>query len=204
MELDELFYNLNNIKYTHKANGLDYAVKKSGTALYVYFEDSDGALDWEANLDFPAKHSGAFFAHRGFLRMWESAKPFILEEILNPEVKKIIISGYSHGAALAVLCHEFAYRLRPDLREEIFGYGFGCPRVLWGIKTKMHRKIWKNFTVIKNIDDLVTHLPPAFFGYFHVGEILKIGEKGKYSKIDAHRPESYTKELLKIKNQGRK
>ena len=124
--------------------------------------------------------------------------PFLEEQILNPKFTKIIISGYSHGAAIAVLCHEFAYRVRPDLKESIFGYGFGCPRVLWGIKTGKHREIWKNFTVIKNIDDLITHLPPAFFGYFHVGEILKIGEKGKYSSIDAHRPESYTTELDKL------
>ena len=198
MKLSSLFYNLTHIEYIHLESGLDYATKSLGDTLYVYFEDSDGALDWKNNLDFPAKCHGTFFAHRGFLGVWESAKTLLENEILDTRCRKIVISGYSHGAALAVLCHEFAYKMRPDIRSEIRGYGFGCPRVLWGIKTKAHRQIWQNFMVIRNVDDLVTHLPPAFLGYFHVGKILKIGKKGKYSKIDAHRPENYTRELLKL------
>lgn len=198
MKLSTLFYNLTHISYTHLENGLDYATRNLGDTLYIYFQDSDGALDWKNNLDFPAKCHGLFFAHRGFLGIWESAQPLLKNEILDTRYRKIVISGYSHGAALAVLCHEYAYKMRPDIRDEIVGYGFGCPRVLWGIKTKAHREIWKNFTVIKNVDDLVTHLPPALLGYFHVGKILKIGEKGNYSKIDAHRPENYTKELAEF------
>ena len=180
-------------------NGLDYATRKIGDTLYIYFEDSDGALDWKNNLDFPARAYGKFFAHRGFLRVWESAKPLLKKEISDTRYSEIIISGYSHGAALAVLCHEYAYKMRPDIRNKIKSYGFGCPRVLWGIKTSEHKKIWQSFTVIRNIDDLVTHLPPAILGYFHVGSILEIGERGKYTKTDAHRPESYTSEL---KNAG--
>ena len=199
MNLSLLFYNLTHITYIHKENGLDYATRKSNGTLYIYFEDSDGALDWKSNLDFPAKMYGRFFAHRGFLKMWESAIPFLEKEIKDEAVGKIVICGYSHGAALAVLCHEYAWRTREDIRPSIKGYGFGCPRVLWGKKTSEHREIWKNFTVIKNINDLITHLPPFLFGYFHVGTILEIGQKGKYSPIDAHRPESYTSEL---KNAG--
>lgn len=181
--------------YIHMENGLDYATRTSGDTLYIYFEDSDGALDWKNNLDFPIKSHGNFFAHRGFLRIWESAKPLLEGQILDTRYAKIVISGYSHGAALAVLCHEYAYQMRGDIRHSIEGYGFGCPRVLWGIKAREHRQIWQNFTVIRNIDDLVTHLPPAFLGYFHVGMLLEIGEWKKYTSIDAHRPESYTREL---------
>ncbi len=180
-------------------NGLDYATRAVGDTLYIYFEDSDGALDWKNNLDFPAKAHGNFFAHRGFLGIWESAQPLLKREISDTRYTRFVISGYSHGAALAVLCHEFAWRTRPDLRDKIEGYGFGCPRVLWGIKTREHREIWQNFTVIRNIDDLVTHLPPAFLGYFHVGKMLEIGEWKKYTGVDAHRPESYTKELEGLK-----
>lgn len=195
MNLSTLFYNLTHIKYIHMENGLDYATRVSGNTLYIYFEDSDGALDWKNNLDFPAICHGKFFAHRGFLKIWESAKPLLKRQISDTRYSEIIISGYSHGAALAVLCHEYAYKIRPDIRDKISGYGFGCPRVLWGIKTREHEKIWQNFTVIRNIDDIVTHLPPAFLLYFHVGKILEIGEWKKYSGVDAHRPESYTSEL---------
>ena len=136
--------------------------------------------------------------HRGFLRVWQSAEELLREQILDDGVGKIVISGYSHGAALALLCHEYVWYHRPDLRDAIEGYGFGCPRVIWGRKSSTHKERWSRFCVIKNIDDIITHLPPAFLGYFHVGSIMKIGKRGNYSMIDAHRPESYTKELNNI------
>ena len=54
---------------------------------------------------------------------------------------------------------------------------------------------WERFTVIRNVDDIVTHVPPAIWGYSHVGSMIKIGEKGKYSPVDAHRPENIMAEL---------
>jgi len=54
---------------------------------------------------------------------------------------------------------------------------------------------WERFTVIRNLDDLVTHMPPAVLGFSHVGELLEIGEKGRYSRVDAHRPENILAEL---------
>jgi hypothetical protein len=80
------------------------------------------------------------------------------------------------------------------LRSSIEAYGFGAPRVLWGILgNKRHR--WDNFTVVRNLNDLVTHLPPVIFGYRHVGKLIRIGKRGKYSMIDAHRQENILNEL---------
>ncbi len=198
MKLSTLFYNLTHIAYTHGENGLDYATRRQGKTLYIYFQDSEGRVDWKNNLDFPVKSHGELFAHRGFLRVWESAKDRLNSQILDTGLDKIVVSGYSHGAGLAVLCHEYIWNTRPDLRDKLEGYGFGCPRVIWGVKTDKCKQIWANFSVIKNIDDLITHLPPAALGYFHVGNMIKIGKRGNYSMIDAHRPESYMKELLNL------
>ena len=82
-----------------------------------------------------------------------------------------------------------------DLRDNLYSYGFGCPRVLWGSKTKEIINRWEKFTVVRNIDDIVTHLPPKILGYFHVGNLLEIGKKGKYSKVDAHKSENILIEL---------
>jgi len=41
----------------------------------------------------------------------------------------------------------------------------------------------------------VTHVPPVLLGFRHVGEVVKIGEKGKYSPVKAHYPGSYLAEL---------
>ena len=119
----------------------------------------------------------------------------LAKDIADEAFQKIVITGFSHGAAIALLCHEYVWYHRPKLRQAIEGYGFGCPRVFWGLKNKRLKQRWENFVVIRNIDDLVTHLPPAFLGYTHVGELLKIGKKGKYTPIEAHFPENILKEL---------
>lgn len=200
MKLSSLFLRCLNLKYTNVENCGSYALEIIGSTLYIYFQDSNGLTDWKNNLDFPARlKKGSdgidYMCHRGFLRVWRSIEPYITPHICNKDYRSIIIVGYSHGGALAYLCHEHAWSLRSDIQNSIFGYGFGAPRVLWGLKSFLIRKRWNSFTVIRNIDDIVTHLPPALFGYLHAGTLLKIGAKGKYSGIDAHRPESILSEL---------
>lgn len=200
MRLETLFWRCVHRSYVHTENGGDYATDRMSDLLYIYFQGSDGETDWKNNLNFPAKPyrrmgKTVWLAHRGFLDVWKSVEPHLAEEIMDTSIKGIVIVGYSHGAALAVLCHEYVWYHRPDLRETLEGYGFGCPRVLWGIMTNDVKARWEGFTVIRNLDDLVTHLPPAVLGYRHVGTLLEIGEKGKYSSIDAHRAENILREL---------
>lgn len=203
MKLYELFKNCVEGKYNHTENGGDYFSKRIGNTLYIYFQCSNGKEDWKNNLDFPARpydKMGKFtwFIHRGFSRVWKSVKPLIRDIIKDVTIKNIVIVGYSHGAALAALCHEYVWFNRPDLRGKFVGYGFGCPRIFWGLKPKKLALRWKRFTVIRNIDDIVTHVPPFLLGYSHVGNIIEIGKRGKYSKVDAHRPENILHELKEI------
>jgi len=76
----------------------------------------------------------------------------------------------------------------------VFGYGFGCPRVIWG-RVPRERARWRNFYVIRNYDDIVTHLPPRALGFRHVGKLITVGYAGRYSRVDAHRAENYLREL---------
>lgn len=198
MKLSELFYETLHADYVHLDSGADYAISREGDTLYIYFEASDGATDWKNNLDFPAmrKDGSLLLIHRGFLRVFESVRPVVSAVASEREIDSIVISGYSHGGALAVLCYDEVLRLRPDLQGNIVGYGFGAPRVFFGIKTRRLARRFADFTVIRNTDDLVTHLPPRALGYFHVGKLLTVGDRGKYSRIDAHRPENIMRELL--------
>lgn len=200
MKLSHLFRRCANGKYIHVENSGDYYTDRIRNTLYIYLECSNETVDWLNNFDFPAKpHKRmgkiAWFAHRGFVRVWKSIEPYLESLIKDPTVTRIVTVGYSHGAALAVLCHEYVWYNRPDLRDRIYGYGFGCPRVFWGFRTKKRMQRWERFTVIRNVDDIVTHVPPAIWGYSHVGSMIKIGEKGKYSPVDAHRPENIMAEL---------
>ncbi|MBQ8320157.1 MAG: hypothetical protein IJX81_04685 [Clostridia bacterium] len=205
MDLYRLFSTCLYIPYEKVGVSANYKTVKKEGVLYLFFEDSDGKTDWKNNLDFPAKAykrmgKTVWFAHRGFLKVWKELEPFIAPAVLDKSVSRVVIAGYSHGAALALLCHEYVWYHRPDLKNALEGYGFGCPRVLWGILSPAVRKRWEKFTVIRNLDDFVTHLPPAFLGYSHVGSLLKIGKKGKYAPIEAHYPQNISKELKEYQN----
>ena len=200
MDLYWLFEKCLSAKYRHDGESANYAIERIGSRLYLFFEDSDGAEDWRINLDFPVKAykrmgRTAWFAHRGFLGAFKRTEQYLARDISDPSVKSIVVAGYSHGAAIALLCHEYIWFNRPDLRSSLNGYGFGCPRVLWGIIRACVARRWERFLVIRNLDDIVTHLPPAVLGYSHAGDLLEIGERGKYSPIEAHYPENILDEL---------
>lgn len=191
-------------EYLTVENSGSFAIEREGDSLYVFFEKSDGGEDWENNFDFAATEARrecvrkceSWYVHGGFLRVWRSVLPYIEGALLDLSVRRIITVGYSHGAALALLCHEFIWYNRPDIRSDISGYGFGCPRVIWG-RVPMENERWHSFYRIKNIDDIVTHLPPKAFGFRHVGNGISIGARGRYSRVDAHRAENYIKELTR-------
>lgn len=196
--LSELFSACLDADYYHVENGASFAHLRDGDVLYIFFEKSNGYEDWYNNLSYRAVPRGRegdeWFCHEGFLRVFESVLPYLEALISSKSVRKIITVGYSHGGALALLCHEYIWYTREDIRENIEGYGFGCPRVVRG-RVENEDERWRNFFVIRNIDDLVTYLPPALLGYRHKGRLFEIGKRGKYSQIDAHRAENYTFEL---------
>lgn len=200
MKLIYLFELCLNANYTRTENSGDFAIVSRGSETFLLFQCSNGLEDWKNNFDFPAvpyKDMGErWFCHKGFLRVWKSIEPQISDYIKNSRAQKMSVVGYSHGAAIATLAHEYVWFLRPDLRPSLSGYGFGCPRCYFGAPLKASlRERWKNFYPVRNVNDIVTHLPPALLGFRHVNRVIEIGTRGKYSRIDAHRPESYLAEL---------
>ena len=210
MLLSALFTQCLSRSYLTVGHDVDYAIERRGDGLYLWFESSSGTEDWRKNLHFPArpyrseKGDLPWFAHRGFLEAWNGVRQITADAVMDETVRSVTVVGYSHGAAIAVFCHEYVWYHRPDLRDALFGYGFGCPRVLWGRRNAELVSRWEHFTVIRNIDDVVTHLPPSALGYFHVGSLLEIGERGRYSAIDAHRPESILRELVLLEKSQKK
>lgn len=201
-KLYNLFIGCLDANYTHTEIGSSYAAKVDHDTLYLFFQWSYGITDWLFNFLFlkkkiePYEEMGKkWVVHSGFSKVWDSIKHNIEGLICDERYKKIIIVGYSHGGAIATLCHEFVWFNRPDLRDSLEGYGFAAPRAV-GRDTPLEiRERWANFYVIRNIGDIVTHLPPKFTGYTNVGQLLEIGERGRYGPIDAHRESSYINEL---------
>jgi hypothetical protein len=213
MDLLNLFKKCLSANYTTVDNQGDYAIKQIGTKLYLFFEWSDGATDWKNNFNFPAKPykdmGKLWFCHRGFLKVWKSIEPYVKDAIMKPTVKSVTIVGYSHGAAIATLCHEYVWFNRPDLRDKLVGYGFGAPRVFWGwFMSKELKERWANFHPIRNINDIVTHVPPSLFGFRHVNDVITIGKKGEMERrcykldcVNAHIASNYIYSLQEKDNE---
>lgn len=178
LALDHLYIN------TNEAGSYYFTI--DGDTLKIFFQKSASWADWFANFNFPKQAYKdtklPWKVHRGFLRVFKSIEPYIKSAIMCEYISKIQIVGYSHGAALAMLCHEYCIYNRPDC--EVTGYGFGCPRVLYGKYPDELLKRWENFTVIRNYDDIVTKVPPKLFGYRHVGQIVDLTPKGYYIKSE--------------------
>ena len=197
--LAELFEGCLLQRYWHTDTGESWAAERKGDRLCLWFEHSNGAGDWLSNLQFGAvpyrEMDPPWKCHAGFLRVWRSLKPLVEPLLLDPTLAGVQIVGYSHGAALAVLCHEYVRFRRRDLRDRLLSVGFGCPRVLYRCVPPEVAQRWEQFYMVRNLDDLVTHLPPRTLGFCHVGNLVEIGAYGRYSALDAHRPESYRAEL---------
>ena len=198
-KLSEIYKSVLNTKYTHlEEETASFWYKKEGHTLLIRFQWSNGKTDWRNNFDFPAKPyrhmENMWFAHRGFLKVWKVIEPHLAYAIDDPDINAIEIAGYSHGAAIALLCHEYCAFNRPDCK--VVGYGFGCPRVIWGFLQKNVRERLKGFMVIRNKDDIVTHVPPAVLGYRHPDRMLTIDDGVPCNGIDAHRKEGYVASLI--------
>ena len=213
MKLSDAFYKTFNTQYENVGTDVSYHIEKvkhnGKYQLYIYFQGSNGENDWKANFKFCKKTYSRrpykdmktkFRVHAGFLECWKQVEDIIKEAIKDNEINSICILGYSHGAALAVLCHECCWFNRPDLRSFINTFAFETPRVYANFRVKKSLKErWHNCYVFRNSNDIVTHLPPALFGYTHVGKIIKIGRRDKYkfmNSISAHHPEKVYNALI--------
>lgn len=206
MDLLQLFRRTLSVPYRETESAASYYFEQVGGELRLFFEKSNGAADWKNNLDFPAvayrEAEDRWFLHRGFLRVFRSLKEPLKAAICGNGVEKVLISGYSHGAALALLAHEYCAFHRPDLAGAIRGFGFGCPRVVWGPLPARVKARFAHFTVVRNCRDLITHLPPALLFYRHVGAVLHVGRGEAWGPIDSHRPECYERALSEEAGDG--
>lgn len=203
----DLFARCLGAEYTHTAESGDFAIYAEGDTLYLLFEESSGSVDWKNNFDFPARPyknmNDTWMCHRGFYKVWKAMRDEV-ESLVSaklkesPEIAKITCVGYSHGGALSMFATEDMEYLYGD-KYIVEGYGFGAPRVLWGRVPRAVKFRLRKYVVVRNIPDLVTHVPPLIFGYHHVGTVISVGEKNKYTPIQAHYASAYIGELNVVK-----
>lgn len=207
--LSALFDNCNSrVQYTTAEREVDYAfVEGANDVLYIYFEPSDGRTDWIVNFSFPRKPykdmNIPYRVHGGFLENWKVVEDTVIARVTEKNAagdfrwKRVVIIGYSHGGALAALCHECVWFHREDLRDcGLGGISFDGPRVYGGLYVPAALKErWAHFYVIRNHRDIVTHLPPVVLFFRHVGAILPIGAGEDPGLIKAHYPSEIRESL---------
>jgi len=164
-----------------------YEITETDDTVYLAIQGSCDLDDWKFNFSFWLRPSMAvwkkpyrymrtlWFAHWGFVTAWKLAREQImaeLEPVIRGSGKRLVILGYSHGAALAVVAHEdFKFN-----GYEPKTHAFGCPRVLW-MPSKKIRERFEGVTLYQSRGDLVTHVPFVIMGFRHVGKVLKFGPK---------------------------
>jgi hypothetical protein len=177
--------------------------QEHGDTLLILFEPSDGRVDWRHNFAFFRKPyeemEAPYYVHGGFLKCWKVVKDDVRARLHAKKWKHVVIAGYSHGGALALLAHECAWFELPELRDgRIITVAFEAPRIYggWRVKEELKER-WAGAWVIRNNRDIVTHMPPRALGFSDVGELAQIKNwNAKINCIKSHAPKWVQKAIL--------
>ena len=183
-------------------SGVQYYIRILQKTIYIAFRGSDSLRDAFADIKFTRKNlpfcnpDNKIKVHRGFLNAYLSAgvRDRILSYI-SEETEHIFFTGHSYGAALALICAYDICCQYPDLDYSVAVYG--CPRVgNMRFATEYNKKL-PDTVRIENGNDAVAKIPPAVFGYRHVGKMKHFGPPkvfGVYS-ISDHAIVNYLKNI---------
>jgi predicted lipase len=163
--------------------------------FYIVFEPSNSEEDWKINLDFVKVPTCEFFpvrgskVHRGFYKSYLRARHSEIFDSFEgqSEVKKIVVSGYSYGAAIACFyAFDFAINFphtklnMPQLNLVLFE----CPRIGNTTFTRYFNRRLPYTTNIINGQDIVTKLPFWWLGFLQIftfGQIFMFSRRIGYN-----------------------
>ena len=162
--------------WTDGAKDTQYKIVEDDKSITVSFQGSVSKPDWLQNFMFWKKlYRGSWlFCHAGFGLKWKAVQDDIMPKVNLAIVKnkKVIILGFSQGAALGELMHEdvsYKHGLQADTIL------FGKPKVF--VRNKKLKDRLSGITRVVNGNDAVTKVP--FFPYRHYGKLIHIGDKRK-------------------------
>lgn len=144
----------------------------------IDFYGTDSMKDWIFNLNIVKKvmpygnKKSRIRVHNGFIKAYRSVKDELLGRFIDSGKKKVFISGFSMGGALATLAAvDFQYNLDVEIKVVTTG----SPRIGNHAFAKSYNKRVPDTTRYKYGNDIVTSLPPWLFFYKHVKTKKHIG-----------------------------
>ena len=182
---------------------IEYYFGYEGDTVYLVFRGSDEKKDWQQNLDTASFDIEDGEMQRGTLEDWFRIEKDILSVLEN--YKKIVITGHSRGAMLALVANYFA----AELKKEIVCVAVAPAKVI--SKELLH--YYYNAYVIMNGEDIVCKQPfwkfadlKQFKNFIRIGKqniffkipVLRLGLAWLTEKIgiNDHEPELYLKNWL--------
>ncbi|MGG0175931.1 lipase family protein [Gottfriedia acidiceleris] len=137
-------------------------IAESKNEIIIAFRGTDSFKDNESDQDlyqveYPfVENVGK--THRGFTCIYQSARNEMIRELLKLSTdKRLFITGYSLGGALAVLS-TFDIAINTDFKTP-FVYTFGSPRVADPEFSHRFNQVVKNSVRIFNVHDIIPTLP---------------------------------------------
>jgi triacylglycerol lipase len=116
--------------------------------------------------------------HRGFKREVDDLWP-MLETALMGNDQPLWFCGHSLGGAMATICAGRCFLSHIEsMPEQLFTYG--SPRV--GNRRYINYVKLDHYRYVNN-NDIVTRVPPAWFGYRHCGSEVYMNRDGKIGRI---------------------
>lgn len=116
--------------------------------------------------------------HRGFKREVDDLWPMLETALTNNELP-LWFSGHSLGGAMATICAGRCFLSHIDSNPEQL-YTYGSPRV--GDKRYINFVKLDHFRFVNN-NDIVTRVPPTWFGYRHAGREVYFDRNGRIAKL---------------------
>lgn len=161
-----------------------------GAQAFIFGNEHDAVVtcrgtqpdDWndlKADLDLKrAMAETAGWVHRGFKREVDDLWPRLEQALVN-NTRTLWFSGHSLGAAMAAICAgrcKLSY-IKSNPRA-LFTYG--SPRI--GNRRYVNYVQIETYRWVNN-NDIVTRVPPAWFGYCHKGREIYLNAYGKIRQL---------------------
>ncbi len=150
--------------------------------LLFMFRGTDGLIDWIFNFLFWMKkvtpykdkiNNKKIKVHYGFFKSYLSVRDFIHEKVKESNLTDIVFHGHSKGAALTALAALDIYINFPQ--KNIGAFVIGMPKLGNSHFKESFEKRIVDFIRIDYGSDLVSQIPPVFFGYVHLNNFFHIG-----------------------------
>jgi len=206
------YYTYKGIKFT--ANYfIDY--DESRNVIQVYFEDTEGKLDWLTNFMFIDKYYDIFETiidgkkvkidlriHNGWAAMYKAVKHEIrngVAELLSKHADAYVeIIGWSLGSGQAMICaQDLNYNL--GIRPYVYTYGSVNPfKTNIFNRKNIHKYLMNCCKVVCNfydVNDIVGYVPLNFFGFRKINGV-KV-KQDRFNIFRLFKPKKYHTEYWK-------